>query len=334
MENLLNQLALSVSGADDLEGLTRPLLELLEAVTGLESTYLTTIDSLQGVQHILYARNSRHLQIPEGLSVPWDDTLCKRALEEGRAYTDDVAACWGDSDAARVLGIQTYLSQPVRTVDGGLYGTLCAASSSKVRVGEDLIKVLGLFARLIAHQVERERLLEYLRRRNEELSSHALIDPLTGIANRRCLVQELRRLLAEARRGRGAVQVAFIDLDGFKAINDRHGHEAGDRFLVHIAARLTASIRAGDFVARYGGDEFVVVVPDSGLADLRGRLERLTCGRYVSSGLTIDYAGASVGVAVSAPDETDVERLLARADAAMYESKRLRRAEDAGQPRH
>ena len=93
----------SLVGAHSLEELVRPLLELLEAVTGLESTYMTAIDEVAGLQHILYARNTRRLQIPEGLSVPWDDTLCKRALDEGRMYTDDVADCWGDSDAARAL---------------------------------------------------------------------------------------------------------------------------------------------------------------------------------------------------------------------------------------
>ena len=108
MEPLLNQLAESAAEARDLEGLTRPLLEVLEAVTGMESTYLTTIDLDRGVQNILYARNSAQMQIPEGLSVPWADTLCKRALDEGRPYTGDVSGCWGDSEAARALGIRTY----------------------------------------------------------------------------------------------------------------------------------------------------------------------------------------------------------------------------------
>ena len=110
MDTLLTQLSSSVSSARTLEDLTRPMLEMLEAVTGLESTYLTRIDLEQGLQHILYARNVRRLQIPEGLAVPWGDTLCKRALDEGRVYTDNVAECWGDSDAARELGIQTYVS--------------------------------------------------------------------------------------------------------------------------------------------------------------------------------------------------------------------------------
>lgn len=94
MDTLLTQLSSSVSSARTLEDLTRPMLEMLEAVTGLESTYLTRIDLEQGLQHILYARNARQLQIPEGLAVPWGDTLCKRALDEGRVYTDNVAECW------------------------------------------------------------------------------------------------------------------------------------------------------------------------------------------------------------------------------------------------
>ena len=115
----------SLVGAHSLEELVRPLLELLEAVTGLESTYMTAIDEVAGLQHILYARNTRRLQIPEGLSVPWDDTLCKRALDEGRMYTDDVADCWGDSDAARALGIASYASTPIHGKGGHVYGTSC-----------------------------------------------------------------------------------------------------------------------------------------------------------------------------------------------------------------
>jgi len=299
----------------------------LETVTGLESTSLTCIDEAGGVQRILFARNTQKMQIPEGLAVPWGDTLCKRALLENRAYTDDVAGCWGDSQAAQALGIQTYLSQPVRLIDGGLYGTLCGASGRRVTVTPETIKVLGLFAQLIAHQLEREQLLCNLQRSNEELSEHALTDPLTGVANRRALVQQLQRTLARAKREHGTVQVAFIDLDGFKAINDHYGHEIGDDFLVHIAHCLASSLRSCDFVARYGGDEFVVVTCNARLEELRLRLEQLTVSRFQKDELVIDYRGASVGVAMSIADELNPEDLLARADAAMYDCKRARKTQ-------
>ena len=131
LDALLARLTSTVPVARNLDQLTRPLLEMLGSITGLESTYLTTIDLRAGEQHVLIARNTGAMTIPEGLTVAWSDTLCKRALDENRPFTDDVCGIWGDSDAARALGIQTYVSTPVRTDDGALYGTLCAASSQR-----------------------------------------------------------------------------------------------------------------------------------------------------------------------------------------------------------
>jgi len=196
MSDLLARLSESVSGAQSLEALTRPLLSLLEEVTALESTYLTTIDLDAGTQHIVYARNSRTLQIPEGLTVPWEDTLCKRALDEGRMYTDNVGECWGDSQAAAALGIETYLSMPVYAGQGALYGTLCAASSERRHVDDQSRRVLALFASLIGAQIERERLLKQLLDANAQLSNLATTDPLTGLFNRRALLEGLPRCCA------------------------------------------------------------------------------------------------------------------------------------------
>ena len=327
MEAVLNRLADTVSAARDLDSLTRPLLELLETVTGMESTYLTSINLDAGEQHIEMSRNAGAMQIPEGLTVPWGDTLCKRALDEGTPYTDDVAGRWGDSEAAKALGIKTYLSQPVRTLDGNLYGTLCAASGARVAVPQETVRVLGMFAELIAHQVERERKMESLRQDNQELSSQAFVDPLTGVANRRSLLNELRRMLSRMQRDGGQIHIAFIDLDGFKSINDRHGHKAGDQFLKQVASRLANSVRLGDFVGRYGGDEFVVITESRRDEDLGERLQSHIAGQYSSEALHIDYAGASIGVIRSQPGETDPEALLARADAAMYEVKKARKAQ-------
>lgn len=334
MSKLLEQLSESVSTAHSVEELTRPLLEMLEAVTGLESTYLTSIDKVKGVQHVLYARNTSTMQIPEGLVVPWNDTLCKRALEEGRTFTDDVPACWGDSQAASDLGIRTYVSKPVRMGNGALYGTLCAASAHARPRTPEAERILTLFAYLIGQQVEREQLIQKLLSANERLATMVATDQLTGLPNRRALTDALERMLAQGRRQQMGVQIAFIDLDGFKAINDTHGHEVGDQFLIAIAERLQAVLRTEDLAARLGGDEFVVIslstqagkAAQSAQDALGQRITQATQGHFELPGATLDYAGASVGVATIAPNQHhQPEDALRAADQSMYQVKRARR---------
>jgi diguanylate cyclase len=329
--DFVGMLAHSVAHAHTLEGLVRPLLELLEAVTGLESTYLTTIDEGAGVQHVLFARNTHRLQIPEGLSVEWEGTLCKRALEEGRPYTDDVANCWSDSAPARALGIATYASTAVRTDDGALYGTLCAASDERKPLAEGAEQVLHMFSRLIAQQVERERLMQALRQANDTLAVSALTDATTQLPNRRALMEEMNRRIALLETGDQTLIVAFIDLDRFKAINDQYGHDAGDRFLIAMGGRLQGALRSGDFAARLGGDEFVVLASASRTdanataTALKSKLQAAGTGRFNLEGQVIDYAGPSIGVIIAEPDARDPETLLAQADAVMYVAKRARK---------
>lgn len=311
-----------------LETLIYPLLELLEDITGLHSTYFTLIDEDSQVQTVVYARNTGDLNIPEGLSVPWHDTLCRRAILEGRRYTEDVAGCWGDSSAARELGLRTYLSEPIRLVDGTLYGTLCAASDEQITVSDEATHYLSLFCQLISRYLESERLLQLLASENRVLAHHASTDPLTGIANRRALMQALETLLQHAASEGKQLYVAFIDLDGFKAINDRYGHDAGDRFLIELAQRLTTHCRDDDLVARYGGDEFVIVRTtheDTDPATFQQLVERLTAGRFHVCDEIIDYAGASVGTISALPEHHDAAMLLELCDSEMYKQKQARR---------
>ena len=333
MDPLLEKLSVSVSTAKSVEELARPLLEMLESVTGLESTYLTFIDLDRGMQQILFARNTGRLQIPEGLEVAWADTLCKRALESGQACTSDVGSCWGDSDAARSLGIVTYMSAPVHLGDGSLYGTLCAASTTMHTPDNKAIRTLTLFASLIAHHVERENLLRKLVQANQALEASALTDPLTELPNRRAILQALARQIAFGERRGTRVLVALIDLDRFKIINDAHGHDVGDQFLVEIAHRLRAALRTEDMAARFGGDEFVVIAPGPiAVGDVPGALqafeERLfaaTVGVYqLESGIRIDYQGASVGVLSVEPGAMDAIGAIKQADVQMYAAKKRR----------
>ena len=251
-------------------------------------------------------------------------------------HAADVADRWGDSAAARAMGIRTYMSSPVRTSSGSLYGTLCGASAEHKPLVTGSEHLIAFFARLIAEHVEREQLLQQLQQANNELSRQALSDPLTGLPNRRALMLELHRLFSLLKRTGHPLLISFIDLDGFKAINDTHGHDAGDLLLQTMAQQLAGALRSGDLLARVGGDEFVAVGmgPLSGEETVEAAVHcfqrRLFAQSQVQLPLAsqvLNYPGASVGVVAVDPASISIDDALRQADACMYAVKRLRRTQ-------
>jgi len=189
-----------------------------------------------------------------------------------------------------------------------------------------------LFAVAVAACVLVFRLLRREARAREKLHAQmahdAFHDALTLLPNRRYLVDELARSLVRAQRKHGRVGLLFIDLDGFKRVNDSLGHEAGDELLKRASAQFELTVRGSDFLARLGGDEFAVVIEadssESAVA-LGARLIE-SISQPLLAGRADCLVSASIGVAIFPDDGVDTSSLLAQADRAMYRAKRLGKA--------
>src|SRR5258708_5248888 len=177
---------------------------------------------------------------------------------------------------------------------------------------------------------ERKRAEQALQRANEQLEQLALHDPLTGLANRRKFVERFAYEMARADRIRTPPSLLMIDIDHFKAINDQHGHLAGDACLKALAALLAASVRAVDLVARFGGEEFVVLLPETSVAQSLMAAERIRCKVQaqpvgIGDGAPPVAVTISVGAASAAGLVPTLDEILARADEAVYRAKRAGR---------
>lgn len=179
-----------------------------------------------------------------------------------------------------------------------------------------LALVLGL---LIAVTVGRRIHQAYVER--ERLATH---DPLTGLPNRVLLLDRLDQAILRSRRQRTLVGLLFIDLDGFKQVNDRLGHAVGDELLRHMATRLTRLIRAGDIVARLGGDEFIIGILDAGSRARIGQVSDKLLSAIAEPIRIAEHSIAlsgSVGICIFPDDGHDAHTLLNCADFAMYAAK-------------
>jgi diguanylate cyclase (GGDEF)-like protein len=207
-------------------------------------------------------------------------------------------------EEAYLTGAVDYIQKPIRKT----------ALLSKVSVFLDLWSLrFGL-----EQEIEQRRAAEL---RVEHLATH---DPLTNLPNRRGLYEELSELIYRSRRYKYSSAVIYVDLDGFKHVNDQFGHEAGDRLLTQVAANFKKIVRQTDSVARIGGDEFIVLITDIDReTTLITKIESLL--REASGGLEFEghrvAVSASIGVALYPEHGDDAETLLHHADQAMYQAK-------------
>lgn len=155
----------------------------------------------------------------------------------------------------------------------------------------------------------------------QHLADH---DELTGLPNRSVLRDRLSQAIAQAARQHKQVGLLLLDMDGFKSVNDRLGHATGDKLLQRVAQRLLTCIRGADTACRYGGDEFVILLPEVGggesVAEVARKLRAQLDPPYVVDGHTIEVT-ASIGVAVYPADGDSQNELIRRADLAMYRAK-------------
>lgn len=157
-----------------------------------------------------------------------------------------------------------------------------------------------------------------------EVTRLATTDALTGLANRRVFDENLAREVARSRRTGSPVALVFVDVDHFKAVNDCHGHGMGDEVLRHVGRALAATARAADVAARFGGEEFVLLLPGADAAAARHAAERVRAAIAAADRSPVPVT-ASAGVAVGSGECLDADRLLRAADTALYRSKRAGR---------
>ena len=259
-----------------------------------------------------------------GLSMtqtPRDQAFCAHAiLDPSRPLvvpdaTQDVRF----ADSELVTGqpdIRFYAGIPLVSPDGFPLGTLCVIDHTPRQLAPDVLNALTVLAQSVTTNLELHRSMRQMQR-------IALTDGLTGLPNRRAFMEALGQGIARQRRDSQPFSVLYLDLDGFKQINDRHGHATGDRVLAEVASVLRASVRRTDTAARIGGDEFAVVLVGGDGAEaslvgerLRARLEQ----RMAANNWAVT---ASVGAISFLTPPNSEEAALALADDLLYHAKAL-----------
>lgn len=243
------------------------------------------------------------------------------ALRDARVAEDDLVL----RAAAAELSLVSIATATIARPDGTVLGLMCALDHEPRDWTERDLSMLAEFGQLVGAEQQLRRLLSDREQREQQLRHDSMHDALTGLPNRSLFMKRLSDATHRARRGEdGLFAVLFLDLDGFKLVNDSMGHHVGDELLVTVARRLEGCVRGGDIVARLGGDEFAILLER--IADARDSAmvaERVQSALVapLSIGGYDHVTSASIGVALSTGANEQPEYLLRSADIAMYRAK-------------
>ncbi|MCM2358218.1 MAG: diguanylate cyclase [Geobacteraceae bacterium] len=231
------------------------------------------------------------------VTVPGEITISKDSREDRRHTVCNPA-----------MPPHGHIIVPLKAIDK-VVGVLCLYTPPEVELNEEMSSLLCSIGSQIGVGVSNTMLYE-------ETKTSAFHDPLTGLANRRFLELQLEKLMEAARRYGNPLSVIMLDLDHFKRYNDSRGHVEGDRLLARIAAILLREVRSADYLFRYGGEEFLAILPETGPPMACEAAERLRKAVEAESGVTV-----SLGVASYRKTMADKESLIRRADEALYRAK-------------
>ncbi|MBL8381102.1 MAG: GGDEF domain-containing protein [Burkholderiales bacterium] len=330
---------------------TKVQLEINDAVTGVLASAARLSEALPGILEAVcrplgwqfgarWMRDTRNNTLLCG--EVWGTDSAAPLVEASRARRfpiaphDLVTRAWTEQAliAMRDIALEPDFSRR----EAALAANLHAAFAFPVAVQGEVVCVLEFLSphrqrsdasiELLARSLGGQIALFWLRREAEaRLTYAATHDALTGLRNRLSFNTELERAIVRAKRNGWRLGLMFVDLDGFKQVNDRLGHQAGDTLLIDIAKRLKNSLRSSDTLARMGGDEFVILLEQTGtdgeIADIAHKLLSVIKAPYPALAGEAPVA-ASFGVAIYPVDAQDQQTLLAHADAAMYRAKQSR----------
>ena len=264
-------------------------------------------------------------RIPADIAFAQADAAVAKALLGGLAAAA-VASLLAWLAARRLSEDLDALARAAKDLEAGKPGADIPAAHSSREVQRLSSALRDMIHKLLsaneAMETQVRQRTQQLEEANQELDRQARSDPLTGLLNRRGFDAQMNHDLALARRSGRPLSIITVDVDHFKRINDTHGHDVGDQVLQRLAATLATRLRQSDVVARLGGEEFAVLLPDTDLEGARTIAQELVdsqacLGYPVIGGLTI-----SAGVSTLRGAEDTAQELLRRGDMALYQAKR------------
>lgn len=246
-----------------------------------------------------------------------EDSVAARVLRTGKPIAVlNIAeeASYPSKGVVQKESMTSLLTVPLKT-EGGVIGVFSVYSIEKRSFSEEEVEMASLFASLAAIAIERARLFE-------EVERLSVTDPLTGLFNRRYFNYIMEQEKGRVKRYKKPLSLLFADVDGFKAYNDRLGHLVGDEILKEVAQILRSNVRAADVVVRYGGDEFVVLMPETGQEEAQLVAERIERAlRIWNMSPNITDVRLSLSIGCKTADADHVETIVEEADREMYSKK-------------